>query len=184
MTDDIGTGPGNAAANSTLGAPAANGTIFERLTNAGITWADYTASYPAGATMELYPSNDTAYRTNALPISQFFSDAQAGPLPQFSLLDPDYGTQSQENPQNMPPARASWARSSTRCAIRPCGQRRFSSSPMTEHGGYYDHVPPPAAVAPDSIAPVVNPDESTYDGYARYGFRVAAMLIGPYVKRD
>jgi hypothetical protein len=53
-----------------------------------------------------------------------------------------------------------------------------------EHGGYYDHVPPPAALAPDSIQPVVNPGESTYDGYARYGFRVPAIVVGPYAKSN
>jgi hypothetical protein len=31
---------------------------------------------------------------------------------------------------------------------------------------------------------VVNPGESTYDGYARYGFRVPAIVIGPYVKAN
>jgi hypothetical protein len=53
-----------------------------------------------------------------------------------------------------------------------------------EHGGYYDHVPPPAAVAPDSIPPMVQPGESAYDGFSRYGFRVPAVLVGPYAKRD
>jgi hypothetical protein len=53
-----------------------------------------------------------------------------------------------------------------------------------EHGGYYDHVPPPAALAPDAIPPLVKPGQSRYDGFTRYGFRVPAMLIGPYAKRD
>ena len=26
-----------------------------------------------------------------------------------------------------------------------------------EHGGYYDHVPPPAAIAPDAIPPKLQP---------------------------
>ena len=51
-----------------------------------------------------------------------------------------------------------------------------------EHGGYYDHVPPPVALAPDSIPPQVQPGESLYDGFARYGFRVPSVLVGPYVK--
>ncbi len=182
MTDDIGTGPGNAAANSTLGAPAANGTIFDRLTDAGISWADYAASYPTGATMELYPGNDTAYKTNAPPISQFFSDAQAGTLPQFSLLDPDYGTQSQENPQNLAVGEGFLGQVIDALRNSPLWSKTLFILTYDEHGGYYDHVPPPAAVAPDSIAPVVNPGESTYDGYARYGFRVPAMVIGPYAK--
>ena len=31
---------------------------------------------------------------------------------------------------------------------------------------------------------MVQPGESTYDGFHRYGFRVPAVLVGPYVKRD
>jgi phospholipase C len=184
MTDDIGTGPGNAAANSTLGAPAANGTIFDRLTDAGISWADYTTSYPTGATMELYPANDTAYKTNAPAISQFFSDAQAGTLPQFSLLDPDYDTQSQENPQNIAVGEGFLGQVIDALRSSPLWRKTLFILTYDEHGGYYDHVPPPVALAPDAIAPVVNPGESTYDGYARYGFRVPALLAGPYVKRN
>jgi phospholipase C len=53
-----------------------------------------------------------------------------------------------------------------------------------EHGGYFDHVPPPVALAPDSIPPVVPPGESTYDGFWRYGFRVPGLIVSPYAKRN
>jgi hypothetical protein len=60
------------------------------LIEAGVTWADYNAKFPGGATMVVYPANDAAYaNTNAPPISKFFTDAAAGTLPQFRLLDPD-----------------------------------------------------------------------------------------------
>ncbi len=62
--------------------------------------------------------------TNAKPIAQFFTDAEAGTLPQFSLLDPDYGTQSQENPQNIVVGEASWPRWSTPWHLARCGARR------------------------------------------------------------
>ena len=29
-----------------------------------------------------------------------------------------------------------------------------------EHGGYYDHVPPPRAIKPDSIAPILAPGDA------------------------
>jgi phospholipase C len=45
-------------------------------------------------------------------------------------------------------------------------------------------VPPPAALAPDAIPPAVNPGESRYDGFARYGFRVPSVVVSPYAKRD
>ena len=34
-------------------------------------------------------------------LSAFFTDAAAGALPAFCFLDPNYDTQSQENPQNI-----------------------------------------------------------------------------------
>ncbi len=182
MTDDIGTSPGGIVPDASLGAPA-NGTIFDRLENAGISWADYNASFPTGATMELYPTNDAVFsKTNAFPIDQFFTDAQSGKLPAFSLLDPDYGTQSQENPQNIIVGEAFLAKVVNALGASPLWPKTLLILTYDEHGGYYDHVPPPVALAPDAIPPQVQPGESTYDGFARYGFRVPSALIGPYVK--
>ena len=53
-----------------------------------------------------------------------------------------------------------------------------------EGGGYYDHVPPPPAVRPDNIGPLVQPGEHVYEGFARYGFRVPAVVVSPYAKRN
>ena len=52
-----------------------------------------------------------------------------------------------------------------------------------EHGGYYDHVPPPAAIPPDNIAPEVPSGQSAYDGFGRYGFRVPFALVSPWARR-
>jgi hypothetical protein len=50
-----------------------------------------------------------------------------------------------------------------------------------EHGGYYDHVPPPAAIPPDSIKPKIGPHD--YPGaYNIYGPRVPAVVASPYSK--
>ena len=49
-----------------------------------------------------------------------------------------------------------------------------------EHGGYYDHVPPPPAVAPDDIPPSGPVDPAV--GYAQYGPRVPAIVVSPYSK--
>src|SRR5947209_3489785 len=182
MTDDVGTSPGNIVPDASLGEPA-NGTIFDRLTAAGISWADYTADFPTGTTMELYPPNDAAFsKTNAPPIDQFFTDAKTGKLPAFSLLDPDYGNQSQENPQNMVVGEAFLAKVVEALGSSPLWRTSLLILTYDEHGGYYDHVPPPVALAPDSIPPQVQPGESLYDGFARYGFRVPSVLVGPYVK--
>jgi phospholipase C len=45
-------------------------------------------------------------------------------------------------------------------------------------------VPPPPALAPDLIPPLVQPTESTYDGFWRYGFRVPSVVVSAYAKPD
>ena len=61
-----------------------------------------------------------------------------------------------------------------------------------EHGGYYDHVPPPTAIEPDNIAPITNPDRAHEPersrwrpgGYNRYGFRVPLLVISPWARSN
>ena len=185
MTGDVGSGAGSTVPDSLLGVPAKNGTIFTHLSSAGISWADYNTTFPTGATMELYLANDGAFsKTNAPNISQFFTDAKAGKLPQFSLLDPNYGTQSQENPQNITVGEGFLGRVIDALRDSPKWGQTVLIITYDEHGGYYDHVPPPTAVAPDSVPPSVNPGEKQYDGFARYGFRVPSLVVGPYAKRN
>ena len=185
MTGDIGSGPGSSVPDSLLGVPAKNGTIFTQLTSAGITWANYNTTGVTGTTMNLYPANDGVYdKTNAPDISQFYSDAKKGKLPQFSLLDPNYGTQSQENPQNITIGEGVLGQVIDALRNSPAWRKTLFILTYDEHGGYYDHVKPPKALAPDSIPPSVNPGEKTYDGFARYGFRVPSIVVGPYAKRN
>jgi len=53
-----------------------------------------------------------------------------------------------------------------------------------EHGGYYDHVPPPRAIKPDNIAPGVDVTEHITGAYDHYGFRVPTVIVSPYAKRN
>ena len=53
-----------------------------------------------------------------------------------------------------------------------------------EHGGYYDHVPPPRAIPPDDIPPDIHVPPDQPGGYDRYGFRVPAVIVSPYSRPD
>jgi phospholipase C len=53
-----------------------------------------------------------------------------------------------------------------------------------EHGGYYDHVPPPRAVRPDRVRPQVPAGDTYGDLYSWYGVRVPAVVVSPFAKRD
>jgi phospholipase C len=52
-----------------------------------------------------------------------------------------------------------------------------------EHGGYYDHVPPPAAIPPDAIKPRLGPDDPP-GGYDIYGPRVPAVVVSGHARRN
>jgi len=177
MTDDAGVSLIN------LAEPAPNGTIFNLLDEHGISWENYVYSDPTGATPELYAVNDTVpelFHHRAL--SDFFGDAASGSLPSFSLLDPDYSTQSQEDPQNIVVGEALIAQVVNALGASPRWPSTLLILVYDEHGGYYDHVPPPAAIPPDAIGPLVQPGDSVYDGFARYGFRVPSVIVSPYAK--
>ena len=176
MTDDV-----NIANQAALLTQQVNGTIFQRLTTYGIDWANYAFSFPLGATPELYPVNDTSLvESNLRPFDQFFTDAAAGTLPSFSFLDEDMDNASQHNPQNMVVGEAMIAQVVEALANGPGWANSLLVLTYDEHGGYYDHVPPPVALAPDSLPPVVVAGESTYDGFERYGFRVPGLIVSPY----
>jgi phospholipase C len=162
-----------------------NGTIFDSLTAHHISWTDYVYSYPTGATPELYPVNDAAIEAaGEKPFDDFFTDAADGKLPAVSLLDPDFSTQSQENPQNMVVGEALLAKIVAALGSSPKWQQTLLVITYDEHGGYYDHVPPPVALVPDGIGPIVEPFESAYDGFGRYGFRVPTIVVSPYARKD
>jgi phospholipase C len=160
----------------------ANGTIFDQLDAHKITWKDYYTTLPS---VELYPKlylNNKG--TKVVPIADFFTDAAAGKLPGYCLVEPDYGTQSEEDPQNIAVGEAFAAKVVNAVMSGPGWGKTLLIWTYDEHGGYYDHVPPPAAVPPDSIGPAAGGSVSAYDGFGRYGFRVPFAIVSPWARRD
>ena len=119
-----------------------NGTIFDRLDAQGITWRDY---YTDLATVELYPP---LYLKNVgskvIPIAQFYTDAAAGALPAVCLVEPDYSTQSEENPQNIAVGEQFAAGVINAVLSGPGWDRTLLIWTYDEHGGYYDRRPWPS----------------------------------------
>ncbi|HZD64997.1 MAG TPA: alkaline phosphatase family protein, partial [Acidimicrobiales bacterium] len=163
-----------------------NGTIFDRLAAHRIPWRDYVSDLPTTA---LFPPLASRYPGSTVPIAQFFTDAAQGTLPGFAIVDPQFtatsagpgevGGDSEENPQNIAAGEAFAARVIRAVMSGPAWASTVLVWTFDEHGGYYDHVPPPAAVPPDEIPPAV-PSGQAYDGFARYGFRVPAVVVSPW----
>jgi phospholipase C len=159
-----------------------NGTIFDRLEEAKhVYWRDY---YSTSATTELYlPLYARAINKEIVPITHFFADAKAGTLPAVSLVEPNYDTTSEENPQNIAQGEQFAASVIDAVMSGPGWKDTVLIWTYDEHGGYYDHVPPPPALAPDDIAPEVTKGTSAYNGFRQYGFRVPCAVISPWARR-
>ena len=178
-----GTASGTTATDKlTASVPAANGTIFDRLDAHQIDWANYFQNLPSAL---IVPGADTAARSSRFrPIDKFYTDVAAGRLPQFTFLDPQYDTTSEENPQDIQVGERFVASVVNALVRAPTWKSTALFITYDEHGGYYDHVPPPRAIRPDSIAPIQEASQPklTPGAYDRYGFRVPLIVVSPWAK--
>ncbi|MGH3525490.1 MAG: alkaline phosphatase family protein, partial [Mycobacterium sp.] len=172
MTDDFGSSLDSLPQLGTLILPPPRGTIFDTLSAFNLSWRDYATEYPLGATALLYPINDLIAEFEMTKIGQFFTDAAAGTLPNVCIIDMNFSTQSQENPQNIVVGETFLRTVVQALGASPNWNTTVLVIQYDEHGGYADHVVPPVALAPDLIPAVVDVGESEYDGFTRYGFRV------------
>src|SRR5207244_11295971 len=117
------------------------------------------------------------------PVAQFFTDAAAGTLPAVSFVDPIFDEESEENPQDIQVGEAFAARVINAVMAGPGWPKTVLVWLYDEHGGYYDHVPPPRAVPPDDIPPDIHVPPDQPGGYDRYGFRVPAGGVSPSARR-
>lgn len=168
---------------SQVAAAPANGTIFDRLSQYGISWRDYyhTDSSPTTA---VWLSDAAATSPNVVSIDAFFGDAAAGNLPGFCIVDPNYEYGSEEDPQDISVGEAFSSTVVQALLESPAWSNTLLVWTYDEHGGYYDHVPPPPALAPDSTKPMPEAGESDYAGFKRYGFRVPTVVVSPYARKD
>jgi phospholipase C len=125
----------------------ANGTIFDRLHKAGVTWNDYFSPTSPTPTLALFPKLLVRYPSHLAPVSDFLSAAAAGTLPGFSLVEPNYGTSSEENPQDIALGEQFAAKVIDAVMSGPGWPNTLLIWTFDEHGGYYDHVVPPPALA-------------------------------------
>ncbi len=157
-------------------------TIFDELDAQNIAWKVYRHDFA-------YASLFHVNRKNLVPIAAFFSDASAGLLPPVSFIDGSIGVATVENDEH-PPANIQQGQQLVAKVVNALlASPNWATSALfftyDEHGGFYDHVPPPRACVPDSIAPLLDPadpDSSLPAQFDRYGFRVPFVVVSPYAK--
>jgi hypothetical protein len=150
-------------------------TIYQRLEEQGVSWKIYHHGMPQSLVLE----KQHEYKNRYHPISQFISDVSRAEqnFPAYSFIEPAYNLEDQ-NDQHPP----SDIRKGDALLVKVYNAIRANSDLWNstllvvlydEHGGFYDHVVPPAAVAPDS-----HTDSFAFNSF---GLRVPAVLISPWV---
>jgi phospholipase C len=158
-------------------------------------------------TGDLYPLGFAQHILHVHGMDKFFSDAENGTLPAFSVVDPSFQECSEENPQDIRRGE-SFAAQVIKTVMHGKGwPGTLLIWTYDEHGGYYDHVPPPAAIPPDDVPGrclAVRPawlrlahrllfpsyvKDAENAGteplrYDQYGIRVPAVLVSPYARPD
>jgi phospholipase C len=158
-------------------------TVFRSLDAAHVSWRLYVSSF-SEALLFSDVQNDPS---NVVPFSQYYTDAANGTLPQVSFVESQpFGKVNVESDEH-PPANVQVGEKLVHDVMQALvTSPDWSTSAMfltyDEHGGFYDHVAPPAAVKPDNIAPMLQPGD-TPGAFDRYGIRVPAIVISPYAKQ-
>ncbi len=156
-------------------------------------------------TADLYPMGLARFMCHLDSTEQFFKDADEGKLPQVTIIDPDFGAYSEENPGDVQHGEGFAAEVIKRVMHGPGWPNTVLIWLYDEHGGYYDHVPPPAAVPPDDVIghslldlpgwfkalarPFLRSQIAQLEAidlgnlsFDRLGFRVPAIVVSPFAK--
>lgn len=169
-------------------------TIFDLCEAAGIDWKIYLKGdftyFAWFSTYEKYKG--TKRIVNA---DQFLDDAATGKLPQVAMIESGVDSGLDEHPKNDIQMGAAYMARLFNAAMKgPAWPKTAMILTYDEPGGFFDHVPSPAAVKPDDISPIlnevcVNPVTGevitrthTQGDFDRYGFRVPFVMVSPWVK--
>ena len=157
-------------------------------------------------TADLFPLGIGRHMLHVRGMDVFFDDAQNGTLPAFSIVDPSFEDFSEENPQDIRKGESFAAEVINQVMHGQGWPDTLLIWTYDEHGGYYDHVPPPDAIPPDDVegrcmaqrpawlsllhrllVPRMAEDAEDDGGpmrYDRYGMRVPAVIVSPYARPD
>ncbi len=160
-------------------------TIFDRLEKAGLSWAVYCDQFPQSAALSRLADNfvfgplDPNRRFRS--IKRFYKDCRNGMLPNYAFLEPSYFNKTAND--DHPPhdvVRGQQLMADIYHEVRRSSlwKKSLLAILYDEHGGFFDHVEPPAAVPP-------RPGEIGDFGFdfTSLGPRVPFVLVSPWVPK-
>jgi phospholipase C len=150
-------------------------TIFSALAANAASWNVYFHDMPQSITLSelwLKPAHFHFF-------AQFQQDAAQGKLPNYSFIEPRYFADAAMPSDQHPPHDVTLGEqliADVYNAVRagPGWAKTLLIITYDEHGGCFDHVKPPPAVPPSETVTLPF-------NFDRYGVRVPAVLISPYI---
>ena len=172
-----------------------NGTIFDRLEDACIEWRVFAGdAFPVTLALSGMTLNELGGRIHDFEdFAEAVNESDYGAA--YTFIEPDYGN-------DLPPSPGDFTCGNSQHPLDDVtrGERLIKSVYETlrasphwndsvllvtydEHGGFYDHVPPPIAVPPgDGISDEDN--VFNHFNFDRLGVRVPAVVISPLIERN
>ncbi|HEY1813850.1 MAG TPA: alkaline phosphatase family protein [Kofleriaceae bacterium] len=166
-------------------------TIYNRLHDSNVDWAYYYGSLavlsllgnPGPYQLDLGPNDGTGnirrFGDYQGQDGQFFKDCAAGTLPPVVYIDPYFYLDDDHPPIHPINGQQLIAAVYTALAKSPQWKNCCLVVTYDENGGFFDHVNPPSTSDDTAtMFPMATP------GFEQCGFRVPAIVVGPYVKQN
>ncbi|KAI9204590.1 phosphoesterase family-domain-containing protein [Polychytrium aggregatum] len=159
--------------------------IFGHLQDNSVSWKNYYGQFPTSLVFkDVRNIIDILFKIR--PMSSFYDDAREGNLPAFSYIDPILlslpGVNANDNHPPHDVALGELLVKNVYEALRASPQWKQTLFIITydEHGGFWDHVPPPTknVPSPDNVS-----NSSTFFRFDRLGVRVPTIMISPWIKK-
>ena len=124
--------------------------------------------------------HDSKFDKNFRTINNFYDDCKSGELPRYSFLEPIFHGEEQNDqhpPQDVRAGEQFLADIYNHLVDSPQWQETLLVITYDEHGGCFDHVPPPKATPPAKDSP--GQDSFLFN---RLGVRVPTVLVSPFIE--
>jgi phospholipase C len=150
-------------------------TIWDNLAAYGVSGKYYYGNLPFLAMWGL------KYRDISFSFSDFLSDCASGSLPAVSFVDPSYtlvdNLKNDDHPHSdVRNGDAFISKVFQAVTQSPQWPSTVLIINFDEWGGFFDHVPPPRALAPNNV------DPDLVDGKALLGIRVGCIIASPFTR--
>lgn len=139
-------------------------TIWDQLDDAGVAWGYYYSDLPFMGVFGRFGERLEF-------IDRFFDHCADGTLPPVCMVEPAFSYNDDHPPHHPLLGQLFLASIHDALAASPLWNKCLIVVYYDEAGGFFDHVPPPTAA-----------DDRADEGFDQLGFRIPAMVLGPWVR--